>query len=89
MHAGNDSDRAGIVIPLFTSASSHVSSTFQLPVRTRMRILPNPHEEGTEVGITNWLAPGNREAWFWEDAVFALLGSSGIGAIAVAFRFLA
>jgi len=89
MHAGNDSDRAGIVIPLFTSASSEVSPTLRFPVRARMRVLPKPHEEGTEVGITDWLAPGNREAWFWEDAVFALIGSSGVGAIAAAFHFLA
>ena len=89
MHAGNESDRAGIVIPLFTSGSSDVSPTFRFPVRARMRILPKTHKEGTEVGSTDWLAPGNREAWFWEDVAFALLGSSGIGAIAVAFHFLA
>jgi len=48
-----------------------------------------PDAQRIEIGIENALGQGGELAWFWEDAALVLLGSTGIGAIGIAFRFLA
>ena len=88
MHAANDSDRAGIVIPLWTSASTDTGPTPRFASSAKVRVLPKHEEEGIEGGIAAGLARERVLAWFWEDAVLALLGSSGLGAIFIALRLL-
>jgi len=51
--------------------------------------LSKPDAQRIEIGIANTLGQGGELDWFWEDAVLVLLGSTGIGAIGIAFRFLA
>ena len=89
MQAGNHSDRAANVIPLFTSAASNASPTRQFAARARLRILSRPDAQQTLLGLNNGLDRGHEFAWFWEDAALALLGGTGLGAIIIAFRFLA
>ena len=89
MRTRNHSDHPANVIPLFTSATAAAISTRRFVLRPRGRALSRPDAQGIEAGIANGLDRGNELAWFWEDAALVLLGSTGIGAIGIAFHFLA
>jgi len=89
MQAGNQSNRAANVIPLFTSATSNATPTRRLATRARVRILSKPDAQQIQLELNNRLDRGYEFAWFWEDAALALLGSAGLGAIVIAFRLLA
>jgi hypothetical protein len=88
MQAGNHSDRAANVIPLFTSATSDATPTRRFAAQARGRVLSKPDAHKTQLGLVNRLNRGHENAWFWEEAALALLGSTGLGAIVIAFRFL-
>jgi len=89
MQAGKHMSGVGNVIPLFTSTTIDATSTRQFATRARLGILPKPDTREIQTGLNNGLGTGHQPAWFWEDATLALLGSTGLGAIAIAFRVLA
>jgi hypothetical protein len=89
MQAGKHMSGVGNVIPLFTSTTIDATSTRRFATRARSGILHEPHRQEIQTGLNNGLGSGHQPAWHWEDATLALLGSTGLGAIAIAFRVLA
>ena len=83
------SDHAANVIPLFTSATITAIQRRRPAHHARVHSLSKPDAQRIEIGIANALGQEGELAWFWEDAALVLLGSTGIGAIGIAFRFLA
>ena len=81
------SDHAANVIPLFTTAT--ITAIPRPAHHARVHSLSKPDAQRIEIGIANALGQGGELDWFWEDAALVLLGSTGIGAIGIAFRFLA